>query len=126
MAIAKNTWPYPQNITEKDFKAIFVKVTDDNKVKCLAMGRIAYEIVRKDIKTHTIRRILEYSPRLTKGHIEVSDHPIHGTFDFWVFEDQEVTAHRQMLIDCFGATMKSGNLYIKLSEAPVKYSFIKK
>jgi len=123
MAKPKNTWPYPKDITLEAFKE-FVKVTDDNKNKALTVGRIAYEIVKKDAKTMTIKRILEYHPRCVKGHIQVIGHPVHGNMDYWIFSEQPVSEHRQMLIDCFGRCMNEGNLYIRLSEPLMKYSFI--
>lgn len=123
MAKAKNTYPYPMSITNAAFKE-FVRVIDENKNKALVIGRVAYEIVKKDAKTYTIKRILEYHPRSVKGHIEVIGHPVYGTFDYWVFSEQPVSEHRQMLIDCFGRCMKEGNLYVRLSEQLMKYSFI--
>ena len=107
---------YPKVL--KDLKD-YVLITDDNKAKGLVVGRIIYDI---DAKTLVCRCSLEIRPRHEKGHWFVTNHQVHGDFDYWVIKNEEsVQEYRDYLMKTVGRVKEEGRCYIRLKDKVGRY-----
>jgi hypothetical protein len=107
-------------IDEKAMKD-YAKITDANRKAAIVIGRIIYVFFPDNKSKFRYGGFMEIWPKLTKGMIQVSNHPVLPTHDFFATQDMETEDYKGLFEPLLTKKIAQGILYIKKEDKLVKY-----
>lgn len=98
----------------------FILINDANKAEILIEGRVLY-ILEKRLKLFTYLGCFDFRPRMIKGSLTVSNHPIFGAASSKVINTETAEDYTGSLKAVIKYWLEKGMLYYRESDKLVKY-----